>query len=77
MGTGTAKTAFIHIGHHALNGDVMTTKSDIDSPFNWRGKPSIFTQGTFKSKQVFDGANTNRAAMQTRLEPRPTYLISN
>ena len=55
----------------------MTTKSDIDSPFNWRGKPSIFTQGTFKSKQVFDGANTNRAAMQTRLEPRPTYLISN
>jgi len=52
----------------------MTTKTD--SPFNWQGKPSIFTTGSWKSAQNFNGANILRAEAQTRLEPRPTYLMS-
>jgi len=54
----------------------MKTQTSIKSPFDWRGESSIFTKGTHKSKQTFNGANVNRAAAQIRLEPRPTYLIS-
>jgi hypothetical protein len=47
-----------------------------DSPFNWRGKPSIFTKNDYKTVQEFNGVNSDRAARQTRVEPRPTYLVS-
>ena len=49
---------------------------DVCSPFNWQGKPSIFTTGSWKSTQNFNGANATRSANQARLEPRPTYLVS-
>jgi len=46
------------------------------SPFNWQGKPSIFTTGNWRSAQNFTGANSTRSANQSRLEPRPTYITS-
>ena len=54
----------------------MNKQTDPRSPFNWQGKPSIFTTGSWKSAQNFTGANSTRSANQSRLEPRPTYLVS-
>lgn len=54
----------------------MTKPLDPNSPFNWKGAPSIFTTGSKKSAQDFNGANTKRSEQQTRLEPRPTYIVS-
>lgn len=45
------------------------------SVWDWNtGEPSIFLKG--KGKEKFNGADTQRAVNQTRLEPRPTYLTS-
>lgn len=45
------------------------------SPFDWNtGAPSIFLAKP--SKNQFNGADANRSAMQTRVEPRPLYLQS-
>jgi len=54
----------------------MSQPHNPNSPFNWQGRPSIFTTGNWRSAQDFSGTNTNRAAMQTRIEPRPTHLVS-
>ena len=48
----------------------------IESPFNWQGKPSVFTTGKWNSAQNFNGTNSARSAAQIRLAPRPTYLVS-
>jgi hypothetical protein len=46
------------------------------SPFNWNtGEPSIFLKAP-QHKNQFNGVDDARSAMQTRLEPRPTYLTS-
>ena len=50
--------------------------SDPRSPFNWQGKPSIFTTGSRKAAQDFNGINKVRSEIQVRLPPRPTYLSS-
>lgn len=46
------------------------------SPFDWNtGEPSIFAvKGP--QQQDFNRTNVNRSAAQTRLEPRPSYLVS-
>ena len=54
----------------------MKKQANPHSPFNWKGKPSIFTTGCWKSAQDFSGTNTGRALGQVRLEPRPTYMVA-
>ena len=54
----------------------MNNQTDPRSPFLWKGQPSIFTTGSRRAAQNFNGVNTTRAANQTRLEPRPLYLVS-
>lgn len=54
----------------------MKKAADPRSPFLWQGKPSIFTTGTWKSTQVFNGINSIRSEKQSRIEPRPMYLVS-
>ena len=49
---------------------------DPRSPFNWQGTPSIFTTGSWKTTNDFNGTNTTRSTKQSRLEPRPLYLVS-
>ncbi len=47
-----------------------------NSPFNWNtGEPSIFLKEKH-ARNDFNGVNHQRSAMQTRVEPRPLYLVS-
>lgn len=54
----------------------MNKQPDPRSPFNWQGKPSIFTSGNWKAAQDFNGTNKIRSENQVRLAPRPTYMVS-
>lgn len=46
------------------------------SPFDWNtGEPSIFAAKGPQQKE-FNRTNANRSIAQTRLEPRPSYLVS-
>jgi hypothetical protein len=54
----------------------MKKQTDPRSPFLWQGKASIFVRGDWKSNHDFNGTNAQRSAAQSRLEPRPLYLVA-